>query len=66
MTGPADPVIDVNVAGRLADGVLPMLWHWQAPDGVAGAMAAAPTDPGAAPAPPGTADCMVNKNPDDQ
>ena len=59
MIGPADPVIDVNVAGRLADGVLPMLCNWRAPASVAGAVASAPDDPEAAPGPPGTADCIV-------
>ena len=59
MTGPANPVIEVSIAGRLADGVWPVLCNWRAPVGVAGTVTAAPDDPEAAPSPPGTADCIV-------
>ena len=66
MAGPTDLVIEVSVAGRLADEVEPVLCNWRAPVGVAREAAAAPDDPEAAPGPPGAADCIViwvNKSP---
>ena len=66
MTGPADPAIEVSVAGRLAGGVWTVLCIVRAPVGLAGAVAVAPADPADPPATPGTADCIVmwaNKNP---
>ena len=61
MTGSADPVIAVSVAGRLAAGVWPVLCNWRGvPVGVGGAVAAVPPDPADPPEnPPGTADCIV-------
>ena len=43
ITGLAVPVSEIKVAGHLADGVWPVICNWQAPAGVAGAMAAAAT-----------------------
>ena len=61
MPGPADPAMAVSVAGRLADGVCPVLCMWRgAPVGVAGdAVAAAAPDPDFTPETPGTADCIL-------
>ena len=66
MTGPADPVIEVSVAERLADdGGWPVDCNWRAGVGVAGAVAAAPDDPAASPGPPRNTDIAswVNKSP---
>ena len=54
MIGPAVPVIDVSVAGRLAVGVWPVLCKGRELVGVAGAVAAALADPADHPATPGT------------